>query len=569
MKMYNQLSTDEIMYDIVNNSSENIPLPLRLAAKQYVGQRVSRYQIERVNCIDQFAATALDNDDYRRVNELLSVGTNTSTWALNEFAMYKHFSRPYIVPEVVYNQDISTITLKLSWTGVRMPMTHNIKQLLEIISTPMDYRPSLVEVHGSPEISHALSKMLGMEIEPLEKTCLRYVGDKWLSLDHGFCNKSLNTYGGVISIPGIDYVTLVKELVLRSPLKTLIVVETNTLPMWKEFARWHGARRDNDLVVVTTRSTLIRCWTSLNGFHRLICTSIPNIGTVYNNVISSMPCKIRWAFCQREAITGFNVLGIPYDSRACVSLTRLEMEQMGVLFPMKVVQRVICNVKHGQEHVLKNIQSLAFLKRKEMMSKYLLRPSLVPPQIRGEKLDSYKGTLESISSNFKIPKETLQGRVKETCAVCLETISDPAVTPCGHVFCAECATELDKRNINCALCRAKVKGYMRVSDEDTPGKVVMHGGSCYRVDADDSWGAKYSLLKEHTDATFITQYGSVKRELQKAFPKIPVVTRRAIDNGLRVETQKIVMIEPDPLPDFDYAWGQDLEIIQLSYTVRI
>ena len=95
--------------------------------------------------------------------------------------------------------------------------------------------------------------------------------------------------------------------------------------------------------------------------------------------------------------------------------------------------------------------------------------------------------------------------------MCLEKIHNPAVTQCGHVFCATCVAELDKRNINCAMCRSKIKGFMRVSDEDTPGKIVMHKGSCYRVDDDSSWGSKYSVLKEHTDATFITQYSSVKK----------------------------------------------------------
>ena len=110
---------------------------------------------------------------------------------------------------------------------------------------------------------------------------------------------------------------------------------------------------------------------------------------------------------------------------------------------------------------------------------------------------------------------------------------------------------------------------MRVSDENTPGKIVMHGGSCYRVQDDETWGSKYSLLKEHADATFITQYGSVKRVLKKAFPKTTVVTRKAIDNGLKVQTSKVVMVEPEDLPNFDYAWGQDLEIISLCYTVNV
>ena len=377
---------------------------------------------------------------------------------------------------------------------------------------------------------------------------------------------------------------LVRELVMRSPLKTLVVVETDTLPMWKEFSMWHGNRREDDLVVVTTRSTLLRSWTSLNGFKRLISFAMPSPGTVYADVLNSMSCKVRWGFAWQGCNYGefkrgsnphladrraFNVLGLPVHSRAVVHMSKQEMEQMGVLFPIKTVQKVICRSKQNIRNILRNISTMPYNKRKEMLSKYLLKPSLVPAYIRGEKLDSYNGTIISIAENFKVDAGLLEQRTKETCAVCLEQIKDPAVTPCGHVFCATCATELDNRNISCALCRSKINGFMRVSDKNTPGKIVMHGGSCYRVQDDDTWGSKYSLLKEHADATFITQYGSVKRVLKKAFPKTTVVTRKAIDNGLRVNTSKIVMVEPDSCPYLDFAWGKDLEIIKLCYTVNV
>jgi hypothetical protein len=297
-----------------------------------------------------------------------------------------------------------------------------------------------------------------------------------------------------------------------------------------------------------------------------------------------MSCKVRWAFAWQGNIFGsypqesplycvdrraFNVLGLPFDNGAVVQMTKQQMEQMGVLFPIQTVQKIICKSNKNITNVVTNISTLPYSKRKEMLSKYLLNPNLVPLFIRGEKLETYNGTISSIANNFKIDEEILEKRTKETCAVCLEKIQDPAVTPCGHVFCSACAIELDKRNINCAMCRSKINGFMRVSDENTPGKIVMHNGSCYRVQDDNTWGSKYSLLKEHSDATFITEYGSVKRMLKKAFPRTTVVTRKAIDNGLRVKTSKIVMVEPESIPDFAYAWGKDLEIISLSYTVTL
>lgn len=571
MKMYNILSTDEILYDIRNNPSE-IPEILLKLATQYISQRTVRYQVGRHDSLDHYVASALDNNDERRLGELLSIGENTDTWALSEFALYRHFSRAYFVPEITYDETLQTINIEIFWSGLSMDITPSLRKILQHISTPMQYKPGIVEVHGSPEIAYTLSRMLGMESEPLEKLYLRHVGGQWLTLQGGFCTQTLKTFGGVINVPGLDYVTLVGELMKRSPLKTLVVVETDTLSMWKDFPWWHGSRREDGDIVVTTRSTLLRSWTSLNGFKRIFCTAIPTAGTVYHNVISNMHCPVRWAaWSSPQTPYGrtFNVLGLPYHHRAVITMTKLNMEQMGVLFPIMTVQKIICKPKHDMKHITNNIAHMSLDKRKEYMSKFLLNPKFVQPHIRGEKLDSYKGTLDSIADKFDMDKSLLNTRIAETCAICLETISQPAVTPCGHVFCSVCAAELDKRNINCALCRAKVHGYIRVSDKDTPGKIIMHKGSCYRVQDDDTWGSKYSILKQHTDATFVTEYGSVKRALKKVFPKTEVLTKKSLKNGLRIQTSKIVMVEPGPLPYLDYAWGQDLEIISLGYTVKL
>ena len=567
MKMYNSLSTEEIMHDIFQNSL-NMPTILTKLANQFVNYRMGRYSPRSYDDIDHFAATALDNNDFQRVNQLMSVGEHGQVWALNEFAVYRHLSRPYFVPKIHYNDTLRVLEIDIFWTGIRMEVSPSLKKIFELISTPLEYSPRIVEVDSSPEISYALSRMIGRESEPLEKLYLRKTESHWLTLSSGFCRESFTTFGGILDVPGIDYTVVVRELVKRSPLKTLVVVETDTLPMWNGFALWHGAKREDDLVVVTTRSTLLRSWTSLNGFKRLICVAIPSSGTVYADVLSSLSCKVRWAF-STPVYGAFHVLGLPWNDGACIRLSRRSMEEMGVLFPIKTEQRIICKAKHNVKNIWFNIAIMPYKKRKEMLSKYLLNPSLVPAHIRGEKLDTYNGTISSIAKNFKLDEGILEQRTKETCAVCLEQITDPAVTPCGHVFCATCAAELDKRNINCAMCRSKINGFMRVSDENTPGKIVMHGGSCYRVQDDNTWGSKYYILKQHTDATFITQYGSVKRVLKKAFPKTTVVTRKAIDNGLRVQTSKVVMIEPEDLPNFDYAWGQDLEIIKLCYTVNV
>ena len=406
MKLYNCMSTEEIMYDIFNHSCDQMYPILKHLATQYVNHLAPRYRMRNGDSIDTYVAAALDNDDTRRVHELLSIGSNTNEWALTEYALYRHFSRRYLVPKIHYNESLNTVDLEIYWSGIEMTPPVCVRDILELISTPMEYKPPVIEVCSSPEIAYALSNMLGMESEPIEKLYLRNVGSYWLTLNEGFCPKKLNTYGGVLNIPGIDFPNLVRELVRRSPIKTLVVVETDTLTMWKDFAWRHGSRREDDLVVVTTRSTLIRCWTSLRGFKRLICTAMPAKGTVYYDVIQKMPCRVRWAFppggCKYYG-EGFDVFGLPPNQKAIISLTKANMEEMGVLFPIQTVQKIICTPKHNSSQVVRNIAHMPYHKRKEILSKFLLNPSLVPPHIRGEKLDSYNGTLQSIADKFNLP----------------------------------------------------------------------------------------------------------------------------------------------------------------------
>ena len=445
-------------------------------------------------------------------------------------------------------------------------MTHNVSKILQRISQPIEYKPDIIKVSGSPEIQYVLSRMLGMESEPLQKLHLRHVNNFWLTRN-GFCQKVLNSFGGMVEVYNLDNALLVKELVKRSPLKTLVVVECDTIHMWKDFSKWYGNQRDDDLVVVTTRSTLIRSWTSLRGFKRLICTTFPGTGSVYHHVVMNMECKIRWAL--GSMAIGWNIFDVPYSPRAVITLTKEDQEAMGVCFPSVTVQKVICKTKMDHRHILRNTMFMSESKRREYMSRYLMNTSLVPPYISGEALETYEGTIESISQNFHLKKEILEERTKEKCSVCLEIIVKPAVTQCGHVFCAECASELHKREVACPMCRSNIDGFMRVSDQDTEGKVIMFKGKCFRVSEKTSWGSKYRFLKQHSDATFITKYACVKRALKKAFPKTCVLSLRAVQRGVRVRTSKVIMIEPDDLPDFNYAWSKDKEILRLCYSVTI
>ena len=246
------------------------------------------------------------------------------------------------------------------------------------------------------------------------------------------------------------------------------------------------------------------------------------------------------------------------------------MEQMGVLFPIMSVQKIVCDCDHtSYKQIFKNTFWMRNRKTDEYLSKFLLHPSLVPVHIRGQRLDVCEGTIDVIAKRFQIKEELLKNRAAETCSVCLEDITSPSVTSCGHVFCEVCVKELDSRNINCAMCRAKFSGYMKISDTNTPGIIEMHNGSCYRIPEKETWGLKYRVLKKHTDATFVTKFSTVKSKLKQIFKKTNIITVKALQHGITVNTSKVILIEPGiKLNYFDKAWSQDLEIIQLSYTVK-
>ena len=48
-------------------------------------------------------------------------------------------------------------------------------------------------------------------------------------------------------------------------------------------------------------------------------------------------------------------------------------------------------------------------------------------------------------------KKIIEEKKKEHCPICLDSIKDPLLTNCAHLFCAQCL-EMTKSN-NCPLCR--------------------------------------------------------------------------------------------------------------------
>ncbi len=567
ISMYHRLSTQEIVYDLYN-SNTRMPNKLHLLVCQYVATRFRTIEVQSDADIGVYIDVALEHHDDKRVQELLSIGEkNAPLFKIAEWLMQLQCEKP--VFDLAFELKDKKLHVSLLWTGITAS-TSSLAYLYSVISEPIPYTPpQYVGISAAPDIRFTLSRMLGMEEQPLQNMYERKLGSTTLTIHAGVNSTKKKTFGGVVCVYALRTKLLVAELMKRKPLKTLVVVDASSISLW-DCKRYYGRRREDGDLVVTTKNTFMRHTAHFNTFERIVCVSLPvNYSTFYHSLRDSK-IKTRWAICNPDNVErAWVVHGLPRDERGEIYLTRERQLSEGVEFPTIHLRFHQC-APGNTETILKNTRLLPIQKRVDTVCKFLLHPSLVSEHFGGERLDAYEGTVKSIAEKINVKQEMIEEHLEDKCAVCLSDFDVPTVTTCGHIFCDECTKELKKRGICCPMCRSDIDGYMRISNKDTEGKIVMHRGNCYRVTEKPEWGAKMDFLRKYPQATIISRFSAVLSKLRKVLPNRDMYTLKAHKGGRRPKRSTVILLEPcRETPNFETPFGQDIDLIILSYPVEL
>lgn len=73
---------------------------------------------------------------------------------------------------------------------------------------------------------------------------------------------------------------------------------------------------------------------------------------------------------------------------------------------------------------------------------------------------TYSKKVSEAKYMLSILKKMIEKEITEddTCSICFDTLEDPTLTPCGHLFCNECLHMCLKARPSCPMCKANLKG---------------------------------------------------------------------------------------------------------------
>ncbi|WPH01162.1 peroxisome biogenesis factor 10 [Acrodontium crateriforme] len=88
---------------------------------------------------------------------------------------------------------------------------------------------------------------------------------------------------------------------------------------------------------------------------------------------------------------------------------------------------------------------------------FLEPPQGADPAVQKERIERITHTSVSATHRFDLKEQEvmqwIDGKQQRKCTLCLDTMKDPSVTTCGHVFCWTCVTDWLREQPMCPLCR--------------------------------------------------------------------------------------------------------------------
>lgn len=133
-----------------------------------------------------------------------------------------------------------------------------------------------------------------------------------------------------------------------------------------------------------------------------------------------------------------------------------------------------------------------------------------------------KGQVDLTPENLRALQDLLQLSIstQEDCSVCLETLKQPAITTCAHVFCSDCIERVIDTQHKCPLCRAELQDAdvlvksARDLGEEAPMQEPVDDSTSSKIEAmlhilkasHQKPGAKVVIFSQWTSFLDIVQY---------------------------------------------------------------
>ena len=192
-----------------------------------------------------------------------------------------------------------------------------------------------------------------------------------------------------------------------------------------------------------------------------------------------------------------NELVIPSYDESIIWITLTELEQK--LYDRKKIsatqyylQLLCCHplIVESNKKIFGDIQTDLSAIQNKLIEYHKNRYEVYKNKI--DNLDSSKQEYFMIKKNYEsqmaeskylftiLEKMTCDNVINEICSICMDTISLPLLTQCGHLFCSNCITPWIQTNKNCPICKATVieKNIIRInSKQNTIESYIQKYGS--------------------------------------------------------------------------------------------